>query len=364
MSRVTPRALKRAFLARQLLLERASIGLDEALARLLALQAQLARPPFVALWTRVAGFTREALVAAAHGRTAVRATMMRGTIHLMRADDYRAFRPILQPAFDAGARSILGDWYARVDVETELADARAFFSQPATMDAYRKRLAAMRPGDEVRAPAYAARMRIPLVQPPGPQAWGWPAAAEFALASDWLGADVATGGGDPRDLVRRYLAAFGPATVADAQSWTGLSALRAAFDALRDELVTLRDERGRELFDLADAPRPDEDVPAPVRLLPEFDNAVLGHVDRARIVDEAHRPRLVTKNLQVPATVLVDGRVWGSWRVTATRKLATLTLEPFGGAPAKRLRTELEREGEALLRFVESEAKAMAVELG
>jgi hypothetical protein len=136
--------------------------------------------------------------------------------------------------------------------------------------------------------------------------------------------------------------------------------LRAAFDALRPELVTLRDERGRELFDLPDAPRPDSDVEAPVRFLPEFDNLVLAHEDRTRVVAEAHRPRIVSKNLQVAATFLVDGLVAGTWKTSRTRGTAVLAVTPFGRL-ARSVRAELEGEGTELLRFVEPDARAHEV---
>ena len=131
-------------------------------------------------------------------------------------------------------------------------------------------------------------------------------------------------------LVRRYLAAFGPASVADAQEWSGVRGLGPAFEALGDELVRLRDEAGRELFDLPDAPRPPQDAPAPARLLPEFDSLVLGHADRGRIIAPEHRPLLITKNLRIPATFLVDGEVAGTWSVTRRARSATLELVPFG----------------------------------
>jgi len=362
--KTSTRALNRALLARQLLLERVELPVEDALGRLVALQAQLARPPFVALWTRLRGFSRDTLRRAAHERRVVRATMMRGTIHLLRADDYRAMRGLLQPAFDAGVRSILKEWIDGADLAAVDAEARAFFARsPSTFDAFRKQVKAARPHENERAPAYAARMRIPLVQLPADVPWGWSATAAFALADEWLGAAIATSGGDARALVRRYLAAFGPATVADAQCWTGVQGLRAVFAEMQDELVELEDERGRALYDLPDAPRPAEDVPAPVRFLPEFDNAILGHEERSRIVDDAHRPRLVTRNLQVPATVLVDGRVWGSWTVTKARRTATLAITPFDKLPTKTLRAELEAEGEEVLGFVEPEVSTRAVRI-
>ncbi|HEU4630021.1 MAG TPA: winged helix DNA-binding domain-containing protein, partial [Gemmatimonadaceae bacterium] len=202
---------------------------------------------------------------------------------------------------------------------------------------------------------YAIRLRVPLVQLPGDTAWGWDAKAPFALAESWLGTALSDDD-SPAALVRRYLAAFGPATPTDAACWLGLRGLRATFDALRPELMTFRDERGRELFDLPDAPRPDGDVDAPVRFLPEFDNLVLGHDDRTRVVAPEHRPYLFTRNLLVPATFLVDGVVAGTWTSTCKRGVATLTLTPFGKL-TKPVQRELRDEGLALLRFVEEGAK-------
>jgi hypothetical protein len=192
-------------------------------------------------------------------------------------------------------------------------------------------------------------------------AWGWETGPAFALAESWLGTAAADGGGGLRTLVRHYLAAFGPATVTDAQTWSGLKGLRATFDAMRDELATFRDARGRELFDLPDAPRPGEEADAPVRVLPEFDSLVLAHDDRTRVIADAHRPRVVSKNLQVAATFLVDGVVAGTWKAGRRRGVAVLTATPFGGALARTERAALEAEGEAALRFAEPDAKAYEV---
>jgi hypothetical protein len=354
---LSDRALNRALLARQMLLERVrEVSACDAIRRLVALQAQLARPPFVALWTRLADFSREQLAAPVHERKLVRATMMRGTIHLLAADDYSEWRGVIHPCLEGGLRSILREWVPTADLEALEKEAREFFgSKPATFDAYRDHVKALRPGTNERAPAYAMRMRIPLVQVPTDATWCWPAAAEFALADDWLGRSVPVETKSARSFVLRYLAAFGPASVADAQGWSGLGGLRVIFEELRPRLLTFRDERNRELFDLPDAPRPGDDVAAPVRFLPEFDNAVLGHDDRSRIVAEAYRPRLVTKNLLVPATFLVDGFVAGTWSVTRKRKTATLTLVPFGKLTKKNL-SALTAEAEAMLAFTEPDA--------
>ena len=359
---LTLRDLNRATLARQQLLARADVPVPEMIARLAGMQAQLARPPFVGLWTRIPGFERDALRAPAEARTVVRVTAMRGTLHLLTADDYRALRSALQPMFTAAMQAVLGARTGGFDLAVVLDEARAVLRAegPQTFEVVRERLAVRMPDADVRAMGYAVRLHLPLVQVPSAgAAWGWDAKAPFALADDWLGAPCAVDAA-PEALVRRYLAAFGPATPADAGAWSGLKGLRATFTAMRDELVTLRDERGRELFDLPDAPRPGGDVDAPVRFLPDFDNLVLAHDDRTRVVADAHRGRIVSKNLQVAATVLVDGMVAATWTIEKARGTATLAVRPFARI-AKAHHRALESEGESLVRFVEPDVKAYAV---
>ncbi|HEV7554170.1 MAG TPA: winged helix DNA-binding domain-containing protein, partial [Kofleriaceae bacterium] len=196
-----------------------------------------------------------------------------------------------------------------------------------------------------------------LVQVPTDDPWAFPGAAAFAVAEHHLGTKL--GNGTLHAIVRRYLAAFGPASVADAQTWSGIAGLGPVFDELRPELVTAKDGK-RELFDLRDAPRPEAKTTAPVRFLPDFDNLVLGHADRSRLIDDEHRGRVTTKNLQVRATVLVDGRVAGTWTVERKKATATIVIEPFGPI-AKKHRAAIEQEGEALARFVEPEATTFAV---
>ena len=161
--------------------------------------------------------------------------------------------------------------------------------------------------------------------------------------------------------MRRYLAAFGPATVMDAQTWSGLPGLKPVLEGMRPELRAWKDERGRELFDLPDAPRRDADEPAPVRFLPEFDNLLLSHADRTRMLADEHRQLvLMTGSLRVKATFLVDGFVAGTWRVNRKKKVATLELSPF--APlAPTTEDELAAAGEALLRFHEEDAATFEV---
>jgi hypothetical protein len=360
---LTRRDLNRALLARQLLLTRDRRSPADAIEQVAGLQAQLARPPFIGLWSRLRGFDRTALLDAVLDRRIVRVTAMRGTLHLLSARDYRTWRGALQPALDRGLDAIIGPARARLDLPAAEAEVRALLAkQPATFDAIRDHLAPRFPSVNVRHLAYALRLTLPLVQvPQGEQTWGYPGAAGFTAADRWLKAKVSTSATSPGTLVRRYLAAFGPAAVTDAQTWSGLPKLAPVFDGLRNELVTFRDERRRELFDLPDAPRPGADIPAPVRLVPDWDNVLLGHQDRSRVIANEHRARVSTRNLQVLATFLVDGMVAGSWSIGRKGKAATLVMVPFVKV-AKKDQTALRVEAEALLSFAEPDATTRTVE--
>jgi Winged helix DNA-binding domain len=355
---LTTRQLNRALLARQMLLARERATAVEAVERLVGLQAQLARPPFVGLWTRLEGFRRDGLLEPLRDRQIVRVTAMRGTLHLISAADYIELRGALQPALARGLQSVLRDRAKGLDLEALEAEARSFF--PGTFDGFRAHLKKKDPQADERALAYTIRMHLPLVQVPTDEPWGFPAAADFAMADAWLKKKVSTEPAPAHTLVRRYLTAFGPATPGDAQAWSGLQGLREVFEELRPSLVTFRDARKRELFDLPDAPRPSEDTPAPVRFLPDFDNLVLSHDDRTRVIADEHRPRVTLKNLQVRATFLVDGFVAGTWKTERKKKAATLILEPFGKVDKKTL-AALEREGDRLLRFAEEDAEMREV---
>jgi hypothetical protein len=288
---------------------------------------------------------------------------MRGTIHLVSARDFVAFRPAIQPVLDDGMRRVFRDLPSDADVATWVAEARTFFGrQPATFDALRTHMVKLHPKANDRAMGFAPRMKLPLVQVPGESPWGYPGAADFAPAETWLGKKIAAAA-KPDALMLRYLAAFGPASVADAQTWSGLAGLKPVFESLRPKLRAFRDERGRELFDLPDAPRPAKEPQAPVRFLPEYDNLLLAYADRTRIVPERHREKMATRNLQVLATFTVDGFVAGAWKVERKRAAAMLQLTPFEplGKPAH---AALEREGAALLRFIEDDAETFDVRIG
>lgn len=357
MTRITTAGLNRALLARQLLLERHEGSVNQAIERLLGLQAQQARPPFVGLWSRVAGAElRQRLGLALSERRVVKATTMRGTLHLHSAEDYTVLRPALQPALTRGVQSVLRKRMEGLDLAA-LRDlgVRFFSERPATFKELRDHLEATRPGGDVRAMAYIIRTQVPLVQVPETSRWMFKPRCPFALAARFLDRPIPELA-EPHGLVRRYLAAFGPATPADAAAWSGLANLAPVFEAISAELVELTDERGRTLYDLPDAPRPSADTPAPVRFIAAFDNLVLGHADRARIVPDAYRSRICTRNLQVRPTFTVDGMVAGLWETTTKgKRSATLTIRPFQPLPAA-ARRALRREAEPLLRFMEEDA--------
>lgn len=359
---LTRRQLNRALLARQMLLAREKTDALDAIERLVGLQAQVAKPPFIGLWTRLHRFTREDLLTLLSKRRAVRATTMRGTIHLMSAKDFAALRGSLQPGLSAGALAVLGTRATGVDIDRVVASAREFFEEePRPFGDLRPALVKKFPKLNDRAMGYLVRTHLPLVMVPNEDEWGFAAAACFACADTWIKKSIGTDT-KPHALVQRYLAAFGPATPADAQTWSGLKGLAAVFDELRPKLRTFRDERGRELFDLPSAPRPDADVPSPIRFLPEFDNIILSHADRTRIVDDAHRPAIVTKNLQVRATFLVDGFVAGTWTVERKKAAATMIVQPFTKL-SRAVRADLEQEGRLLLEFAERDAQTRDVHI-
>jgi hypothetical protein len=357
----TLRALNRATLARQMLLARHTLTADAAIERLVGLQAQIARPPFVGLWSRLVGFRRADLVARIQRREIVRATMMRGTLHIATARDFVSLRGAIQPGLTEGMNAILRERAKELDIAKLVAKARRFFhEEPRTFDDLRTFLSSSETGD-IRAKAYAVRMHLPLVQVPTSEArWAYSSVTNFAIAEEWIGRPV-----DPEDraktFVKRYLAAFGPATASDVQTWSGRKGFKDVIEAMRPELAVIHDERRRELFDLPDAPRPDPETPAPARFLPEFDNVILSHADRTRILANEHRAAVYRPALQVLATILVDGFVAGTWSVQRAKAKATLVIAPFAKLPKKE-RDALASEGEALVRFVEEDATAFGVE--
>ncbi|MFF7247317.1 winged helix DNA-binding domain-containing protein [Embleya sp. NPDC008237] len=316
------RRLNRALLERQLLTRRHAISAEAALTHLVGMQAQAPHPPYVGLWTRLADFVPTELADLLTDRRAVRLGLMRGTVHLVTAADCLALRPVVQPIYDADLyrNQLHGLGDSKVDVAELVAAGRELMSeQPLTAKALGLALAERFPGEDPKVLAHALRSRAPLVQVPPRALWGRSGQSACTTAEHWLDRPLAAETA-PDAMLLRYLAAFGPATVADMQTWSGLGRLREVVDRLRPNLAVYRDEAGRELFDLPDAPLPPEDAPTPVRFLPEFDNILLSHADRSRIISEEHRRRVFTVNGIIRATFLVDGLVAGVWRLTRAGK--------------------------------------------
>ncbi|MGW7452539.1 winged helix DNA-binding domain-containing protein [Streptomyces sp. NPDC054787] len=335
------RALNRATLARQLLLRRAEMSARDAVAHLLGLQAQNVKPPYFQLHARLAGFRPAELAGLMESREVVRMVTMRSTIHTHTAHDALSLRPLVQPAREREVtyfrKGLVG-----VDLDRLAQRARAFVeAEPRTMAEIREELLHEWPGADPQSLSVAARCRLPLVQVTPRGVWGRSGQVRLTTVESWLGREA--GAAQPVDeVVRRYLAAFGPASVKDMQVWAGLTRLREAFERLRPGLIAFRDENGVELFDLPDAPRPDPDTPAPPRFLPEFDNVLLSHADRTRVIAPAAKGRAWTGN-QAHCTLLVDGFLAGLWKL----KGDVLTVELFGELSAAQ-REEVVAEGERM----------------
>jgi hypothetical protein len=344
-----PRALNRALLARQFLLRRDTRPVTDVLDDLVGLQAQAPLAPYVALWSRLRDFDSTELSAAIEERRAVRTTLMRVTIHLVNARDALALRPFVQPvceqvfATSGFARDVDG-----IDLDELRARARALVEErPRTRVELSRELAECFAHREPASLAYAFTFLEPLVHVPPRGLWGESGPTALTTVASWLGRSpdpVAS----PEDVVVRYLAAFGPATVADVAKWSRVSGLRAVVDRLRRRLRTFRDEAGRELFDVPGAPLPDPDMPAPPRFLPEYDNVLLSHADRTRIVPPGSpRLPLPAGNGARTGTFLVDGFLRGTWRLEE----GDLRLEPFTPL-TKREAGALDDEAERLRAFL------------
>lgn len=312
---LSQRALNRALLARQYLLQRVDIPVLGLIEALVGLQAQAPNPPYFGLWSRLESFEQQQLSGLFETRQVVRIALLRSTIHLVSASDCLGLRPLLQPVLERGFQSNFGKQLPEID-RVALIDygRRLVEAQPQTFQALGLLLQERWPSYPSAALAQALRTWLALVQVPPRGLWATSGAAAHTTAEYWLGMPLATEP-DLAQLVRRYLAAFGPASVNDMQAWSGLTRLSSVFNQLRSELVCFCDEQGRELFDLPDAPRPSAETPAPPRLLAEFDNILLGHADRSRILSENYRQRLFTSNGLIPGAILVDGFVVGMWKL-------------------------------------------------
>jgi hypothetical protein len=384
MPTLSQRALNRATLDRQLLLSRADRGPAEVVEHLVGLQAQAPLAPYVALWSRLTEFRPETLAELVTRGDVIRTTLMRATIHLVTARDAGPLRTLLQPTLE---RRFASSSFARhlvgVDHAELLALGRELLATgPLSRVELGARLAERWPDRDQASLAYAITFQLPLIQLPPRGVWGELGPIRYAMARPVQSTpDTPIG---PEAVVIRYLGAFGPASVKDIQTWSGLTRLREVVERLRPRLYPVRDEPGTELFDLPDAPRPDPDTLAPPRFLPEYDNLLLSHADRARVIPDRRPVPLYPGNGATFGTVLVDGCYRADWRLdtdlktagtkkTDTKKrsttkkdtpkeIATLRVQPF--ARLSRVdRAAVEREAYQLLDLLAAGAETRTVQI-
>jgi hypothetical protein len=344
-----------------MLLGRHDLPAEQAIERLVGMQAQAPPAPYVGLWTRLERFEPQELARLIETRGAVRIQLMRGTIHLVTAREAPAMRALLQPVLE---RLVRGGPYGRelraIDVDQLLAAARVLLEErPTTRVELRGMLAERWPERDADSLSFAAILLLPVVQAPPRGIWRSSGQAGWVTLESWLQRPLPPTGA-PDELVLRYLAAYGPATVADVRAWSGFSQLRAVLERLRPRLATFRDETGKELFDLPDAPRPSPDTPAPPRFLPEYDNVLLSHADRSRINPHGHPIPLLPGNGAAAGTVLIDGFFGATWRIARQRTTACIQIEALTRT-TRTQRTALTAEARRLLSFLAPEAENHSV---
>ncbi|WP_433347055.1 winged helix DNA-binding domain-containing protein [Microtetraspora malaysiensis] len=350
MKTLTRRALNRATLDRQLLLRRADLTPLQAIEHLVGLQAQTPHTWYVGLWSRLTACRPEEVAALLTQRRAVRIALMRSTIHLVSPADAFALRPLVQPVLDRDlfANHTHGRAMRELDTGQVVAAGRELLDErPRTPGELGRLLAQRWPDRNPASLAYAVRNLLPVVQTPPRGVWGAGGRTVHAPLESWAGAPLRTDHTIDQ-MVLRYLAAFGPATVRDVQTWCGLTRLAEVLDRLRPRLVTFRDENGAELFDLPDAPRPDPQVSAPARFLYDFDNLLLSHHDRSRVITDGLRRQSFKPHGPVPRLVLLDGFTAATWTFATAHGTATLTVHPFAPLSAPD-RDALTVEGGGLL---------------
>jgi hypothetical protein len=357
-TRLTARELNRATLRRQLLLERATMPAAAAIEHLLGMQAQAPNAPYVGLWSRLAGFDPDELSSLLTARELARVPLMRATVHLVTARDALSLRPAIQPVLE---RSFAGSPFdvTGVDVAELLAFGGELLTErPRTRAELAPLLARRWPGTDPSSLVYTISYLLPLVQVPPRGLWGRSGPARWAPMPTWLGAPLRPA--PPDEIVRRYLAAFGPASVKDIQAWSGLSRLGEVVAEL--PLARYADDAGRELVDLPDAPRPDPGSTAPPRFLPEYDNVFFGYAERSRLILDGRRVPLPPGNGGRMGTVLLDGFYQANWRITREADAAALVVEPF--APLSPGDVEdVTAEGRRLLAFAAADAAAWDVRI-
>jgi hypothetical protein len=347
------RALNRALLARQLLLNRQKLSVPSTLERLVGMQAQAPNLPYVGLWSRIERFRHEQLSRLVESKRAVRISLMRNTIHLVTTRDALGLKPLFVPFGERGFLhgSPWGRTVKQEDLQAALAAGREIMGEkPRTIAQLTKLLAQRFPGRDAAALAYGVRYMLPMVFTPPRGTWGGRGLVTLMTMDAWLGRPMGPPASTDR-LVLRYLAAFGPASPADFRAWSGLS-MRDVFDRLRPRLKVFRNERGGELFDLPRGPRPDGETQVPVRFLPDFDNILLAHADRTRILAPGKHLGLFSSNGTMMGSVLLDGFVRAKWTPVKSKGATALVITPFEGPIPKMEQPAVAEEGLRLLDFL------------
>jgi Winged helix DNA-binding domain len=354
MRDISLRVLNRTLLERQFLLSRDSRSALWVIERLVALQSQEPNWPYIGLWARASEFSTDDLMWLLTTRQVVRTAGIRRTQHLMSSGDFRWLRPTIQPVLDRGAKSrYFNSEISGVDVDELIAVGVNLLGKDTLSRRELARcLAEKWPGRKGRVLAAALELHLPLVHSPGTSAWGrWgsPSHVDVARAEPVIGA--VEDSAQPERMIHRYLGAFGPATAMDFQSWSGLTRMEKVFEAMRPGLRVHRTDEGVELFDLPEATLADGDLPAPVRFLPGYDNILLGHAIRTRIVSDEDRKQVMPGGALVRPTFLVDGFVAGVWSLQRSR-LLVMPFRPLSDDA----RAEVATEAERLLEFVAPDA--------
>lgn len=334
------RELNRATLSRQHLLARVAVPALDAIEHLGGMQSQAPLAPYVGLWTRLEAFDPSELSQLTESRQVVRLNMMRNTMHLVSARDCLAWRGLFSQRHRADFRAHFSKSFEQVDLEALLDVAVPVLGAgPVTRAKLGMILAEHWPGVDPRALAYAATHHLALCQVPPRGVWGSVnGTAEWVSVETWLGRPLRS---EPVDeLVQRYLGAFGPATVADTQQWSGLTRLREVVERL--PLRKFLGEDGQDIYDLADAARPPGDTPAPPRFLPAYDNVLLSHKDRSRVISGKRRVPLPAGNGTSEGTFLIDGMWHGTWKIVG-RAMHVLPFAPLSLEDRDALTSEAER---------------------
>ncbi|GGH80476.1 hypothetical protein JOD43_002388 [Pullulanibacillus pueri] len=348
---LSPRALNRALLARQMLLTRVNLSVLDSIERLVGIQSQDPKAPYFSLWTRVEGFRPEDLSHLIQEKKVVRLSLMRATLHLVSSQDSLSLRPLVQSVHEKALKSAFSKDLKDLDLQAVAESGCALVeTNPMTLGELGKQLNKQWPAVHPAALAAVIRTYVPLIQLPPRGLWGKSGQAVYTSSEKWLG-KPSFSNLKIEDPILRYLAAFGPATIRDMQVWSGLTKLREKVDHLRPQLILFHDDQGNELFDIPDAPRPDQNIASPPRFLGGFDNLLLSYADRRRIIPEEFRGKVFTRNGIIKPTLLIDGFVAGVWKIEEDKRAVRLIIALFKGLLSED-REALIEEGHRLLNLI------------